>query len=60
MAPFYESGSTALRLEPPTVSSLLFINKFPEVPGTHLSNSEGSTAKSTLEPSSGFEHRAPG
>ena len=36
MAPFYELGSTALRLEPPTVSSLLFINKFPEVPGTHF------------------------
>ena len=36
MAPFYEWGSTASRLEPHRRSSLLFITKFPEIPGTHF------------------------
>ena len=34
MAPFYGWGSTASRLEPLRVGSLLFTAKFPEVPGT--------------------------
>ena len=37
MAPFYGWGSTASRLEPLRGGSLLFTTKFPEVPGTHLS-----------------------
>ena len=34
MAPFYEWGSTASRLEPLRGGSLLFTTKFPEIPGT--------------------------
>ena len=34
MAPFYEWGSTASRLEPLRGGSLLFATKFPEIPGT--------------------------
>ena len=34
MAPFYGWGSTASRLEPLPGGSLLFTNKFPEIPGT--------------------------
>ena len=33
MAPFYEWGSTVLRLEPLPGGSLLFATKFPEIPG---------------------------
>ena len=36
MAPFYRWGSTASRLQPPRVGSLLFTTKFPEIPGTHF------------------------
>ena len=36
MAPFYEWDSTASRLEPHRRGSLLFITKFPEIPGTHF------------------------
>ena len=36
MAPFYRWSSTASRLEPLQVDSLLFTTKFPEVPGTHF------------------------
>ena len=36
MAPFYGWGSTASRLEPLRGGSLLFITKFPEIPGTHF------------------------
>ena len=36
MAPFYGWGSTASRLEPLRGGSLLFTNKFPEIPGTHF------------------------
>ena len=36
MAPFYGWGSTASRLEPLQGGSLLFITKFPEIPGTHF------------------------
>ena len=36
MAPFYRWGSTASRLEPLRGGSLLFITKFPEIPGTHF------------------------
>ena len=38
MAPFYEWGSTASRLEPLRGGSLLFITTFPEIPGTHFLN----------------------
>ena len=58
VAPFYGWGSTALRLEPLRGSSLLFIIKFLEIPGTHFI--EGWTAELTLEPPSGFEHGTPG
>ena len=60
MAPFYGWGSTASRLEPLQGGSLLFTTKSPEIPGTHLSTSEGRKAESTLEPTGGFEHRTPG
>ena len=59
MAPFYGWGSTASRLEPLQGGSLLFTTKFPEIPGTHLSTSEGWKAESTLEPPSGFENTGP-
>ena len=36
MAPFYEWGLTASRLEPLQGGSLLFTTKFPEIPGTHF------------------------
>ena len=36
MVSSYEWGSTASRLEPLRGDSLLFIIKFPEIPGTHL------------------------
>ena len=36
MAPFYGWGSTASRLEPLRVGSLLFTIKFPDIPGTHF------------------------
>ena len=36
MAPFYGWGSTVSRLEPLRGGSLLFTNKFPEIPGTHF------------------------
>ena len=36
MALFYGWGSTASRLEPLRGGSLLFITKFPEIPGTHF------------------------
>ena len=35
MAPFYEWGSTASRLESLREGSLLFTTKFSEIPGTH-------------------------
>ena len=38
MDPFYGWGSTASRLELLRGSSLLFITKFPEIPGTHFIN----------------------
>ena len=41
MAPFYGWGSTASRLEPLQGGSLLFITKFPEIPGTHFTNLRG-------------------
>ena len=34
MAPFYEWGSTASRLQPLRGGSLLFTTQFPEIPGT--------------------------
>ena len=43
--------------------TLLFTNKFPEIPGTHLIDF-GTTLdlgpESTLEPPNGFEHGTPG
>ena len=36
MAPFYGWDSTASRLEPLRVGSLLFTTKFPEISGTHF------------------------
>ena len=36
MAPFYEWGSTASRLEPLGGGSLLFTTNFPEISGTHF------------------------
>ena len=36
MAPFCGWGSTASGLEPLPGGSLLFITKFPEIPGTHF------------------------
>ena len=36
MAPFYGWGSTASTLELLGRSNLLFITKFPEIPGTHF------------------------
>ena len=36
MAPFYGWGLTASQQEPLQESSLLFITKFPEIPGTHF------------------------
>ena len=36
MAPFHRWGSTASRLEPLPVDSLLFTTKFPGIPGTHF------------------------
>ena len=36
MAPFYGWDSTASRLQPLRVGSLLFTTKFPEIPGTHF------------------------
>ena len=60
MASFYGWGSTASTLEPLWGGSLLFATKFPEFPGTHLSNSKGWKAESTLEPPSGFEQGTSG
>ena len=40
MVPFYGWGSTASKLEPLWGGSLLFPNKFPEIPGTHFINLE--------------------
>ena len=36
MAPFYERGSTASRLQPLRGGGLLFTTKFPETPGIHF------------------------
>ena len=36
MAPFFGCGSTASRLEALRGGSLLFITKFPEIPGAHF------------------------
>ena len=36
MFPFYGWGSTTSRLEPLRGGSLLFTNKFSEIPGTHF------------------------
>ena len=36
VAPFYGWGSTTSRLEPLRGGSLLFISKFPEIPGAHF------------------------
>ena len=36
MAPFYGWGSTASRLGTLPGGSLLFTNKFPVIPGTHI------------------------
>ena len=36
MVPFYGWGATASRLEPLRGGSLLFTNKFREIPGTHF------------------------
>ena len=55
MALFYGWGSTVSRLQLLRAGSLLFNNKFPEIP-----TSEGWKAESTLEPPSGFEHGTPG
>ena len=41
MAPFYGWDSTASELESIQGGSLLFTTKFPEIPGTHLSTSQG-------------------
>ena len=60
MAPFYGWDSTASELESIQGGSLLFTTKFPEIPGTHLSTSQGWKAESTLEPPSHFEHGTPG
>ena len=38
MAPFYGWGSTASRQVPLRGGSLLFTNKFPDIPGTHFIN----------------------
>ena len=38
MAPFYEWGSTASRLEPLRGSGLLFTTKFSEILGTYFNN----------------------
>ena len=38
MAPFSRWGSTASRLEPLRGGSLLFTTKFPEIPGTYLTD----------------------
>ena len=38
MAPIYEWGSTASRLEPLRGSGLLFTTKFSEIPGTYFNN----------------------
>ena len=35
MAPFYEWGSTASRLQPLRGGNLFFTTKFPDIPGTH-------------------------
>ena len=59
MASFYGWGSTASRLQPLRGGSLRFTTKFPEIPGTHLSTSEGWRAALTLEPPNGFEHGIP-
>ena len=56
---FYGWGSTTSRLEQ-LGGSLLFTSKFPEIPGTLLSTSEGRKAELTLEPPSNFEHKALG
>ena len=50
----------ASRLEPLRGGGLLFTTKFPEVLGTHVIDSQGWKAESTLEPHSGFEHGIPG
>ena len=50
MAPFYRWGSTASRLQPLRVGSLLFTTKFPEIPGTHFIDLGRMKAESTLEP----------
>ena len=36
MAPFYGWGSTASRLQPLRLGSLLFTIQFPEIPGTYF------------------------
>ena len=42
-----------------TGSSLLFTTKFSEIPGTHLIDIGRMKGRSTLEPTSGFEHGNP-
>ena len=60
MAPFYGWGSTASRLEPLQGGSLLFTINPQKFLVLTLSTSEGRKAESTLEPTGGFEHMAPG
>ena len=60
MAPFYGWGSIASRIKPLWGGSLLYNIRSPEIPGTHLSTSEGWKTVSTLEPPSGFDHETPG
>ena len=60
MAPFYGWGSTASRLEPLRGGSVLFTTMSPEISGTHFIDLRRMKAKSTLEPSSDFEHGTPG
>ena len=57
MSPFYEWDSTASRLEPLQGSSLLFITKFPEIPGTYFIDLR---RMNSLKPPSGFELGTPG
>ena len=60
VAAFYGWGSTASKLEALQGGSLFFPKKFPEIPGTHFTTSEGWKTESTLQPPSGFEHDTPG
>ena len=57
----FMDGINCLKLEPlQGGDSLLFIHKFPEIPGTHFIDLGRMKGWADLELPSGFEHKTPG